>query len=132
MRQRLGRWWRWVIATRARRSALTLAVLAALAAPFATRSYTAQPHSFRAVPLTAEDRAQIIAQWGEDTDVQGCEQAAKQRHPQSTRPIIIIIAQVDCEHDRKALKQGSRHEQYLSLSNYVALNGAVMLATLIG
>jgi len=71
MRQRLGRWWRWVMATRARRSALTLAVLAAMAAPFATKSYKAQFNSLRYVPLTEEDRTQIIARWGDDKD---CEQ----------------------------------------------------------
>jgi len=65
MRQRLGRWWRWVTATRARRSALTLAVLAAMAAPFVTGSYEETSY-IRTVYLTAEDRTEIIALWGED------------------------------------------------------------------
>jgi len=34
-----ARAWQWTVATRARRSAFTLAVLAAIASPFATGSY---------------------------------------------------------------------------------------------
>jgi hypothetical protein len=69
-----SRWrraWQWIVATRARRSALTLAVLAAMATPFATKSYKAQFNSLRYVPLTEEDRTRIINRWGDDKD---CEQ----------------------------------------------------------
>jgi hypothetical protein len=98
-----------------------------MAAPFVTGSYRAKPYSFRDVPLTAEDRRAIIARWGEDTDVEGCEQAAKQKYPEDP---YSRGARVSCKIDVERLKQGSRQEQYLSLSRYVALNGAVMLATL--
>jgi len=122
-----SRWrraWLWVVVTRARRSALTLAVLAAMAAAFATGSYDpdeADLYSSRYVPLTAEDRAKIIARWGEDTDTAGCE---------TIRPGLPNLY---CVWDRRALAGGARMEtyfSYLSLSQYVAYNGAVMLATL--
>ena len=135
MRQWLGRWRRWVMATRARRSALTLAVLAAMAAPFATGSYRAKPYSFRDVPLTAEDRRAIIARWGEDSDPVGCKQAAKPpSESQTAKPSLESLLYQSrwdtCIGDRWALKLGHRREDYLSLSQYVALNGAVMLAVL--
>ena len=134
MRQRLGRWWRWVTAARARRGALTLAVLAAMAAPFATGSYRAKPYSFRDVPLTAEDRAAIIARWGEDTDIAGCEEVAKQKLPRvDSRSYIgesYMYRWETCMDDLSLLKRGSDWKRYPSLSKYIALNGAVMLAAL--
>jgi hypothetical protein len=72
---RLGCWWRWVTATRARRSAFTLAVLAAMAAPFVADSYYDEYVSFyasRFIPLTAKDRAEIFAELGEDTNINNC------------------------------------------------------------
>ena len=79
MRQRLGRWCHWIIATRARRSALTLAVLTAMAAPFVpideidgTPVYEQTFQLPRYTELTSMERAQIKAQWGEDEDISGC------------------------------------------------------------
>jgi hypothetical protein len=123
-----ARAWQWLAATRARRSALTLAVLAAMASPFVAGSYKAPPYSWHDVPLTATDRAEIIARWGEDTDVEGCEQAAKQEQLHSIYSVRAL--EFNCARDRNALKYGFRPEQYQSLSRYVALNGAVMLAAL--
>jgi len=129
MRQRLGRWRRWVTATRARRSALSLAVLVAMAAPFATGSYKyRRPYSTHQIPLTAEQREQIIARWGENTDniVARCdEQAGPGRR-------------LYCIDDLMELRSGmhwdltNRSPQPLPsyLASYLALNGAVMLAVL--
>jgi hypothetical protein len=121
MRQRLGDWWRWVTATRARRTALTLAVLAAMAAmaaPFATSSYKVKLHSFREVPMTAEERANSFAAWGAHTEdyTEDCNK-------------YDLTTQVSCE-EVQALKRGTFRVSYPSLWKYVALNGAVVLAVL--
>jgi len=141
MRQRLGRWWRWVTATRARRSALTLAVLAAMAAPFVTGSYEETSY-IRTVYLTAEDRTEIIALWGEDPN---CEEAAKSEPPDWVEAKMNLKGKYvywirfhdydsrlyGCFRDHAAFKNGYRIEGYLSRPRYIATNGAVMLATLV-
>ena len=126
MRQRLGRWWRWVVATRARRSALTLAVLAAMAAPFATGSYKAELYSVRHIQLTAKERAEIIARRDENPD---CKSLTQEDYARRSRLEQYILS--DCWAGFEYLRDGYRAERYLSLSKYVALNGAVMLATLV-
>jgi hypothetical protein len=79
MRQRLGRWRRWVTATRARRIAFTLAVLAAMAAPFVTGSYDPDEATIcRSVPPTVSERAKIIEVWSKDIETTiGCDQLAE-------------------------------------------------------
>jgi hypothetical protein len=118
MRQRLGRWWRWVMATRARRSALTLAVLAAIAAPFATGSYKVKLYSSRFVPMTAEERANSFAAWGAHIEdyTEDCNK-------------YDLTTQVICE-EVQALKRGTLRVSYPSLWKYVAFNAVVMLTVL--
>ena len=93
--------------------------LAAMAAPFATGSYKVKLYSFREVPMTTEERAGLIAAWGEN--IEDC------------KKYELIATQVGCEIEVQALKRGTFRvrEPYPSLSKYVAFNGAVMLATLI-
>jgi len=150
MRQRLGRWWRWVTATRARRIALTLAVLAAIAAPFATGSYEANEVVLsHEVLLTPQDRAEIKELWGKGED-EDCEQAAKRlrQRVDSCDDIPRLRERIDscdgvvryyvpdwrvCLRDRRALETGSREEGYWpygSPLNYLTLNGAIMLTVL--
>jgi hypothetical protein len=45
-----------------------ITILAAIAAPFVTGSYKVKLHSFREVPMTAEERAGLIAAWGENIE----------------------------------------------------------------
>jgi hypothetical protein len=133
MRQWLGRWRHWVTATRARRSALTLAALVGIAAPFVpvpddfddfygtgTALYENKYVSPRHTELTSMERAQIRAQRGEDEDISGCWLPAE--GPFRWRR---------CTDVRKDLKFGYR-EDYVPWSwwQYVTLYGAVMLATL--
>src|SRR5262249_45188965 len=95
------------------------------AAPFATGSYEAEPYSSREVPLTAEDRAVIIARWSEDFETMDCGQAVR------AKVGFNSLARLDtCIKDRLALMNGSRQEDYFSLWKYVVINGVVMLAAL--
>ena len=74
-----ARAWQWIIATRARRSALTLAVLAAIASPFATGWYDPNETDYqRHVDASEEERARIIELWGEDLPTADCEQLTEQ------------------------------------------------------
>jgi len=131
MWQRLGRWRCWVTATRARRSALTLAVLAAIAAPFAMDTYDIEGFdTIGDVPLTAKTRAEIIAHWGEDTDIDSCEEAVKRVQSQELEGIYDWRNLHDCMFDRRALAQGYWPQRYSQPSLYIAVNAALMLATL--
>jgi hypothetical protein len=74
-----ARAWQWIIATRARRSALTLAMLAAIASPFATGWYDPNKTDYqRHVDASEEERARIIELWGEDLPTADCEQLTEQ------------------------------------------------------
>jgi hypothetical protein len=98
-----------------------------MAAPFVTGSYKVKFYSTRHIQLTAEDRAQIIATWGEDTDPdidKACDDKVKVTDRSSLR------VSVQCTRERWALRNSYRIEEYRSLSKYVAFNGAIMLATL--
>ena len=131
MWQRLGRWRCWVTATRARRSALTLAVLAAIAAPFAMDTYDIEGFdTIGDVPLTAKTRAEIIAHWGEDTDIDSCEEAVKRVQSQELEGIYDWRNLHECMFDRRALAQGYWPQRYSQPSLYIAVNAALMLATL--
>jgi len=97
-----------------------------MAAPFVTGSYKVKFYSTRHIQLTAEDRAQIIATWGEDTDPdidKACDDKVKVTDRSSLR------VSVQCTRERWALRNSYRIEEYRSLSKY-AFNGAIMLATL--
>jgi len=128
-----------VTATRARRSAFTLGVLAAMAAPLVTGGYDPEEFDpvYRYVPLTAGERAPIIALWGENTDITDCKQLAKREMPGLTDLQRRWIGENEkdremaCFGDLWRLKTGHREPAlYLSLSKYIAINGAVMLAVL--
>jgi hypothetical protein len=86
-----SRWrraWRWIGATRARRIALTLATLVAMASPYATEWYDpieAESNHYRWVPVSAKKRAEIIELWG--TPPADCEQLAKREIPET----LIIV-----------------------------------------
>jgi hypothetical protein len=113
---------RWVVATRARRSALTLATLAALAAPFAIDQDDLEKSTTvdRFVPLTAKERAKIIEQWDEIILTKDC------YFPNDRRQNFL------CVMDQRKLKNdgGEESDPYLSLLAYIAVNGAIMLAAL--
>lgn len=113
--------WRWVVGTRARRSAFTLAVLVAMASTYVTGSYDPdQSTVYRFVPLTAKERAKIIENWGEIILTKNC----YFRNDQEPNLLCII--------DQGKLKNdgGEESDPYLSLLAYIALNGAIILATL--
>jgi hypothetical protein len=120
---RWRRTWQWIVATRARRSALTLAVLAAVAAPFITGSYEQDFRSDYPIALTPEYRAVFMKMWGNDP--RSCEQIADEK-----KDVLMTSAGVyaSCMVDRRALERGYRLESGFSLPKYLAANGAVMLA----
>jgi hypothetical protein len=129
-----SRWrraWQWIVATRARRVALTLAVLAAMAAPFIIGTYDKYEfYSYREVPLTSQTRAIIIAKF-EDC-VHGAEVPPLAPLPGWSNYSTYWDppnAVGGCPHARTMLQEGGYREEYLSLW-YFAFNGAVMLATL--
>ena len=124
--------WRWVVGTRARRSALTLAVLAAIAAPFIIGSYDKYEFYFyRDVPLTPQTRAIVIAK------VEDCDRAEVPPlalPPEESSKYSTYWNPPDalggCPHARTVLQEGGYQEGYVSLWRYAASNGALMLATL--
>ena len=123
--------WRWVVGTRARRSALTLAVLAAMASPFVIDTYDIEGFdTIGDVPLTAKMRARVIAHWGEDTDIDNCEEAVKRAQSQELESLYDWRNLHDCIVERRALAQGYWPQRYSQPSLYIAVNAALMLATL--
>jgi hypothetical protein len=144
MRQWLGRWWRWVTATRARRSALTLAVLAAIASPFATDSYDAeQSYLPYDEPPTIEQRALY---WGGDiryckTPDCGWSLEIKRRSrsyyywltpPEMAEASAFWNWGEDIRYEKAIDSEAEARPEYrFSLSRYVAANSAVMLVTLV-
>jgi hypothetical protein len=133
----------WIVATRTRRTALTLAVLAAMAAPFIFDTYDYDEYdssySIRAVPLTPQTRAIVIAKFENCYNAEvppvaplpGFQKYSTYWDP----PNEFGIG--GCPHARRMLQEGGYNETYLSLWDfalnlrYFVLNGTIMLATLV-
>ena len=142
-----ARAWQWIIATRARRSALTLAVLAAIASPFATGWYDPNETDYqRHVDASEEERARIIELWGKDLPTADCEQLTEQlaqrelpaRFKDKNQSLYEYWWKDErerknwCLGNQTFLKYGRwETDQFISLLLYVTINGAVMLATLV-
>jgi hypothetical protein len=134
MRQRLGRWLRWVTATRARRSAVTLAVPITIASLFIIGTYDPDNwdfYTYRKVSLTPQTRAIVIAKF------EDC-------YPAEVPPLAPMPgwqnystywdppdALGGCPHARTVLQDGGYQESHVSRLGYFVFNGALMLATLV-
>ncbi|MBR0705403.1 hypothetical protein [Bradyrhizobium liaoningense] len=102
---------------RLRKIALSLAVLGALAAPFAFGTYKARPTYSVWVPLTAQQKENLADRF-EGSD--------------PCRREIDALNKIVCNRLREQYQQGGDYEYYPDLPKYLALNGGMAAAAFAG
>src|SRR5580693_4446141 len=109
-----------------RKIAISLAVVAAIAAPFVSRAYKAQPVSKTWVPLTAEAKANIAAALG---NCPTAEDHLNKLRELGVKPSFEDISPVVlCDMERGELRDGGEYKTQLSAPKYLALNTAAAVA----
>jgi len=105
------------ISRRSRKIALSLAIVGALASPFAFGTYKARPTYLVWVSLTAQERANRSAYLQTNDCRIGTDD---------------FLTRILCDRARRELELGGDYEDHPDLSKYLALNGGVAIATFAG
>jgi hypothetical protein len=109
-----------------RKIAISLAIVGAIAAPFAFKTWKVRPTSEVSVPLTADEK-QRISGYLEKT--KNCETLMGQ--PGEDRLNVFARTYI-CERDRESLQRGAEVNEYPSLPKYLAINLAAAIAAFVG
>jgi len=114
-------------------TAIGLAIMAAISAPFVAG--TSQPHANAQVwaPLTTEQRTDIAAKLESSKN---CRYFETQVEARDVLGLTVDSKDIDdamqCHHDQDALRDGGEMRATFSLPRYLAVNGAVALAGALG
>jgi hypothetical protein len=92
--------------------AISLAVIGAVAAPFAFGTYEAEPTSQTWIPITEEIREKVVANLKSNNDCQG----------------LVNPALGSCRFEQKAVKEGGVYGEEPSTPLYLVLNAAAAIA----
>jgi hypothetical protein len=114
-----------------RKVAISLAVAVALAAPFMSHAYRANPTADSWEPLTGEDKDRIINELRETND---CRQTADRKaaiSPSDPASLKAVVADVVCRADLEALQTGGQTFQRFSPVKFLAINVAVAVAAFV-
>jgi hypothetical protein len=106
--------------------ALSLAMVAAVAAPFVTRTFRADPRTAIWVPLTPEQKIQF-ARIVEQTN--NCR--APNLIEEKDKDIFDVDPELSCAYRLNALKEGGVREFRFSTSEYLAMNSVVTLGAFV-
>jgi hypothetical protein len=105
-----------------RKIAISLAVVAAIAAPFVSRTYKAQPVSKTWVPMTAEMKEELIASQKRSSN---CRKFVDQLQQLGKSASIFDAGALDaCREEQKILEERGQYLQRPSTLLYLALNAA--------
>ena len=107
-----------------RKLALSLAVVAAIATPFASGTYKLRPTSEGIIPFSKEAEANLRAVLAETNNCQTNLESVYQ----IIRPIYLADAFKLCMHYREELQAGGVSGYRFSLSQYLAINAAAAAA----
>jgi len=115
------------------RTAICLALLAALAAPFAFGSWRTAPNVAHWVALTPEHRAKILVKLDSSKNCRYFETQVEARDALGLKADSADIQDaILCHREQDALRDGGEMQAVFSLPRYLATNGGIALAGAIG
>jgi len=115
------------------RTALGLAVLAAIAAPFAVGTWQPRANAQNWIALTPELRASIVAKLESSKNCRYFETQVEARDVLGlTASSDDIRDAIQCHREQDALRDGGEMQATFSLPRYLAINGGVALAGAVG
>src|SRR5690349_5851850 len=115
------------------RTAVGLAIMVAMTAPFAAGTSEPRANAQSWVALTAEQRAEIAAKLESSKNCRYFETQVEARDVLGlTVDSRDIEDAMQCHHDQDALRDGGEMRATFSLPRYLAVNGAVALAGALG
>ena len=116
-----------------RKIALCLAIAAALGAPLAAGTSEPRANAQSWIALTAEQRTAIVAKLESSKNCRYFETQVEARDVLGLRVDSKDIDDaMDCHRDQDALRDGGVMQATFSLPRYLAVNGAVALASALG
>jgi hypothetical protein len=108
--------------------ALGLAILAAIAAPFAFGTWQPQANAQNWIALTPELRASIVAKLDSSKNCRYFETQVEARDVLGLKvDSNDILDAIQCHREQDALRDGGEAQATFSLPRYLAINGAVAL-----
>jgi hypothetical protein len=111
------------------RTALGLAIVAAITAPFAAGTLEPRANAQRWIALTPEHRAAIVAKLESSKN---CRYFETQVEARDVLGLNVDSKDIDdamqCHRDQDALRDGGKMRAAFSLPRYLAVNGAIALA----
>jgi hypothetical protein len=122
-----------------RKIAISLAVVGAIAAPFAFRTYKARPITHALVPLTANERTTIAARLKEtnncQTIVDGVKQQLRDAGELNPSRLTDKLLKSDdfllCFDQEMQLRDGGHFEDYPGDLKYLAINAATAVSAFV-
>ena len=113
--------------------ALGLAIAGALAAPFTFGTWQPQPNAKVWIALTPEHRATLLVSMENSKNCRYFETQVEVRDVLGITPDSRdILDAMQCHREQDALRDGGEARAYFSLPRYLAINGALALATALG
>ena len=115
------------------RTALGLAIVGAIAAPFAFGTWQPQPNSKVWIVLTPEHRANLLVSMESSKNCRYFETQVEARDVLGLKVETGDIENaIQCHRDQDALRDGGEMRATFSLPHYLAVNGALTLAAVLG
>lgn len=115
------------------RTALGLAIAAAIAAPFVFGTWQPQPNARRWIALTPEHRASLLASLENSKNCRYFETQVEARDVLGITPVSQDIRDaILCHREQDALRDGGELQATFSLPRYLAINAALALAAALG
>jgi hypothetical protein len=115
------------------RTALGLAIIVALAAPFVAGTSQPGANAQTWIALTARQRADIVAKLDSSKN---CRYFETQVEARDVLGLKVDTKDIDdamqCHRDQDALRDGGEMRPSFSLPRYLAVNGAIALASALG
>ena len=113
--------------------AVGLAAMGAIATPFIIGTWRPSSNTQRWIALTAEARANLLAEMERSKNCRFYETQVEARDALGLTPEADDISQaVRCHSEQEVLNGGGRMERYFSRPRYLAINGAISLASFVG
>jgi hypothetical protein len=115
------------------KTAFGLAILAAMAAPFAVGTWQPGANAQNWIALSPELRAGIVAKLESSKNCRYFETQVEARDVLGLKvDANDILDAMQCHREQDALRDGGEMQAYFSLPRYLAINGAVALAGAFG
>ena len=111
-------------------NAISLAVIGAVAAPFAFHTYKARPMSRAFIPMTSSEKAAIVARLNETKNCQTLDDLVDQLRASGRLTTSTLLHNNDflnlssCHDEQRELENGGHFESYPDTLKYLGINAA--------